>query len=154
MPGNEETVMNDYRREVGNMPRGKKTPPEVVYKVMTSWASTDNYSETARELNMAMTTVEKIVKDNKDKPEFVKLCEEKRNSFSKRAESIINKALNRLEREIDNEDKDIPVNHLTNAIGILTDKKLLVDGKPTEKIEIIGEKTLDKLAELAGYEKR
>ena len=55
---------------------------------------------------------------------------------SKKADGIINKALARLERDIENEDKDIPVNHLTTVIGTLTDKKLLLEGKPTENTKI------------------
>lgn len=136
------------------MPRGKNTPPEVVYQIMTSWAITDNVNETAKRLGIAESTVRKIVKANKDKPEFAKLCEEKRNNFSKKADGIINKALNRLERDIDDENKDIPVNHLTTVIGTLTDKKLLLEGKPTERTEIIGGDKLSKLAELAGYERK
>ena len=136
------------------MPRGKNTPPEVVYQIMASWAITDNVNETAKQLGIAESTVRKIVKANKDKPEFAKLCEEKRNNFSKKADGIINKALNRLERDIDDENKDIPVNHLTTVIGTLTDKKLLLEGKPTERTEIIGGDKLSKLAELAGYERK
>lgn len=136
------------------MPRGKNTPPEVVYQIMTSWAVTDNVNETSKQLNIAESTVRKIVKANKDKAEFAKLCEEKRNNFSKKADGIINKALNRLERDIDNEDKDIPVNHLTTVIGTLTDKKLLLEGKPTVRAEVVGDDKLSKLAELAGYERK
>ena len=136
------------------MPRGKKTPPEVIYQIMTSWAITNSFSETSRVLGIPIKTVEKIVKENKDKDEFAKLCNEMRNDFSKRASRIIDKAMDRLERDIDNEDKNIPINHLTTAIGTLFDKKALADGKPTGSIEIIGGEKLDKLAELAGYEKR
>lgn len=136
------------------MPRGKNTPPEVIYQIMTSWATTDNVNETAKQLNIAESTVRKIVKANKDKPEFAKLCDEKRYSFSKKADTIIKKALNRLERDINDDEKDIPINHLTNAIGVLTDKKLLLEGKPTTRTEIVGDDKLNKLAELAGYERK
>ena len=118
------------------MPKGKKTSPETIYKILTSWAVTNNYSETARELNMAQSTVEKIIKENKNKPEFVKLCEEKRDSFSKQASKIIDKALKRLERDIDDEEKNIPVNHLTTVIGTLYDKKALADGRSTNNIMV------------------
>lgn len=118
------------------MPRGKNTPPEVIYQIMTSWAITNNVNKTAKQLNIAESTVRKIVKENKDKPEFTKLCEEKRADFSEKADIIINKALSRLERDISNEDKDIPVNHLTTVIGTLFDKKALIDGNATEKVSI------------------
>ena len=136
------------------MPRGKNTPQEVIFQIMTSWAITNNVNETAKQLGCAESTVRKIVNDNKDKPEFAKLCEEKRNDFSKKADAIINKALDRLERDIDDEDKDIPVNHLTTVIGTLYDKKALADGKPTGITHLVGGDKLDKLAEIAGYERK
>lgn len=116
--------------------RGKKTTPEDVYKIMASWAVTENYSETAKALGMAQSTVEKIVKENKDKDEFVKVCAEKKNEFSEKASRIIDKALKRLEKEIDNADRDIPINHLTTVIGTLYDKKALCDGDATGKITV------------------
>lgn len=91
------------------MPRGKKTPPEVIYKVMTSFAVTNNYMETARELDLPVTTVKSIVDSNKDKPEFVKLRIEKKCEFSEKASEIINKGLILLERRfnraIENEEE-------------------------------------------------
>ena len=136
------------------MPRGKKTAPETIYAVMASWAVTNNVNETAKVLELSYSTVKGIVDKNKDNPEFAKLRNKKKDEFSKRADGIISKALNRLERDIDNEDKDIPVNHLTTVIGTLTDKKLLLEGKPTVRTEIIGGDKLNKLAELAGYERK
>ncbi len=118
------------------MARGKQTSPEVIYKVMVSWALTGNYSETARLLKMPQRTVEKIVKDNKDKEEFAKLCDEKRSDFAKSADRIIFKALQRLEKDIDDEEKQIPVNHLTTVIGTLFDKKALAEGNATENVKV------------------
>ena len=118
------------------MPRGKKTSPEVIYQIMTSWAVTSNVNETAKRLKMAESTVRKIVELNKDKPEFAKLCEQKREEFSKMADRLIQKAAKRLETELDNTDKDIPVNHLTTVIGTLFDKKALCDGNATENVAI------------------
>ena len=119
------------------MARGKKTSPEVIYQVMTSWATTHNYSETARELGMAMTTVEKIVKTNKDKPEFVKLCDEKKEEFADKATRIIDKALKRLEQAIENDEEYIPVNQLTTAIGTLYDKRALAKGESTNNTKVV-----------------
>ena len=136
------------------MAKGKQTEREKIYLIMSMWAVSGNYSEIARECKMPLSTVRKIVLENKDKSEYVELCNQKRNNFSKKADGIINKALNRLERDIDNEDKDIPVNHLTTVIGTLTDKKLLLEGKPTARTELVGDDKLNKLAELAGYERK
>ena len=119
------------------MPRGKNTPPEVVYEIMASWAITGNVNETAKRLGIPEPTVRKIVKNNKEKPEFTKLCEEKKADFSKKAGSIINKALERLERALDNENNCIPVNHLTTVIGTLYDKKALADGESTQNTSVI-----------------
>lgn len=83
------------------MPRGQKTDKLTIYKVMLSYITTRNYSETARQLNMPESTVEKIVKTNKDKDEFVKLCEEKRNEFVAEADKIIYKATKLLNRRLD-----------------------------------------------------
>lgn len=118
------------------MARGKKTDPETIYKVMTSWAITNNLKETARNLGMAPSSVKKIVDDNISKPEFERLCAEKRESFSKKADIIIDKALRRLERELDDEGKAIPVNHLTTVIGTMYDKKALADGTATDNVSV------------------
>ena len=119
------------------MPKGKQTSPEVVYQVMTSWATTNNYSETARELGMAESTVRKIVSDNKDKEEFAKLCDEKKEEFADKATRIIDKALRRLEKAIENDKEYIPVNQLTTAIGTLYDKRALAKGESTNNTKVI-----------------
>lgn len=172
------------------MPRGKKTPPEVVYMVMTSWVVTNNYKETARDLNLPYTTVREIVDKNKDKPEFVKLRDEKMNEFSAKATAIIQKGMTLLDRRLDRaivseEDLDLLIDEIyatdreelsqdeknrlvnkiralqlqdfkgiTTAICTIMDKKLLLDGKPTERTEVVGDTTLNKLAELAGYARK
>lgn len=118
------------------MAQGKKTSPEDIYKVMVSWAVTGSYMETARQLGMPESTVEKIVKTNRDKEEFVKLCAEKKEDFSKSATRIIEKALKRLEKELDSDEVNIPINHLTTAIGTLYDKRALAQGSATENVEI------------------
>lgn len=99
------------------MPRGKKTPPEVVYQIMTSWVITNNYKETARELDLPYMTVKSIVDKNKDKPEFVKLRNEKMSEFSSRASEIIQKGLTLLNKRLDRaiaseEDLDILIDEI------------------------------------------
>ena len=42
------------------MAKGKKTDNETIYKIMVSMFSTNNFSETGRQLGIATTTVEKI----------------------------------------------------------------------------------------------
>lgn len=99
------------------MPRGKKTPPELVYQIMTSWVITNNYKETARELDLPYMTVKSIVDKNRDKPEFVKLRNEKMNEFSSRASEIIQKGLTLLNKRLDRaiaseEDLDILIDEI------------------------------------------
>lgn len=118
------------------MAKGKKTDNETIYKVMISVFSTGNYSETARQLNMPITTVEKIYKENENKEEFVKLCKQKKDEFAEKATRIIDKALNRLENALDDKDEKIPVNNLSTVIGTLYDKRNLAEGKSTENTKL------------------
>ena len=48
------------------MPQGKKTSPEMIYKVMTSWIVTQNLRETSRNLDIPLSTVKDIVDKHKD----------------------------------------------------------------------------------------
>lgn len=84
---------------------------------MTSWVITNNYKETARELDLPYMTVKSIVDKNRDKPEFVKLRNEKMNEFSSRASEIIQKGLTLLNKRLDRaiaseEDLDILIDEI------------------------------------------
>lgn len=118
------------------MAKGKKTDNGTIYKVMLSYIVTRNYSETARQLDMPESTVRKIIDDNKDKEEFAKLCEEKRDEFVEKATRLIDKALNRLEKALDDNKERIPVNNLSTVIGTLYDKRNLSEGKATVNTDI------------------
>ncbi len=83
------------------MARGKKSSPELIYKIMASYALTQSHSETARILGVSATTVKGIVDANKDKPEFVRLQGEKKEEFAKQATEIIEKGLLLLNRRFD-----------------------------------------------------
>lgn len=83
------------------MAKGKKTDSETIYKVMLSYITTRNYSETGRQLNLPESTVRKIIDDNKDKEDFAILCEQKRDEFVEKADKIIYKATELLERRLD-----------------------------------------------------
>ncbi len=136
------------------MARGKKTSPEVIYKVMTSYAITKNYNQTAKNLGMAESTVEKIVKDNKDTDEFKKLCEQKQEEFSEKASVIIDMLLERITETVADNEKDIPLHHLTTAIGTLYDKRALSRGESTQNVDFATNFDLDKLINIAGYQKK
>ena len=136
------------------MARGKKTSPEVIYQVMTSYAITNNYNQTAKELNMSYATVKDIVQRHQNDEQFVKLQAEKREEFSDKASKLIDMLLERLESELDNEDKDIPINHITTAIGTLYDKRALAKGEMTQNINFATNFDLDKIIDIAGYTKK
>lgn len=55
--------------------RGKRTPPERICLILASWVLTNSYAETARKLNMSARTVEKLVKEYKDKKDYTEICE-------------------------------------------------------------------------------
>jgi Asp-tRNA(Asn)/Glu-tRNA(Gln) amidotransferase B subunit len=136
------------------MARGKKTSPEVVYKVMVSYAITHNNVETARQLGIPESTVRKIVEDNKKSDEFRKLCDQKKDEFAEKTSRIIDKLLARIENEVLDEEKDIPLNHLTTAMGTLYDKRALSRGETTQNIDFATNFDIGKLIDIAGYTKK
>ena len=136
------------------MARGQKTSPEQIYKVMTSYAITKNLRETSRNLGMPLGTVKDIVDKHKDLPEYQQLQTQKQEEFSEKASRIIDKLLERLENEIYNEEKDIPINHITTAIGTLYDKRALSKGEMTQNFGFATNISLDKLASISGYAKK
>lgn len=111
------------------MGRGCRRRNDDVYKIMSVYAVTNNYNETARRLNMSYTKVRSTVLANKDKEEFKKLMGKKKEEFIEKADKIIDKALEKLYNELDKD--GIAINHLSTVIGILYDKKALAKGEST-----------------------
>ena len=136
------------------MARGKKTSPEVIYKVMASYAITRNMNEVSRTLDMPYSTVKDIVDGNIDKDEFKKLREEKQDEFAEKASGIIDMLLDRITKEVSDDEKDIPLHHLTTAIGTLYDKRALSRGEMTQNLGFATNLDLDKLVDIAGYTKK
>ena len=136
------------------MARGKKTSPEVIYQVMTSYAITNNYNQTAKELNMSYATVKDIVQRNKDDEQFVKLQTEKREEFADKASIVIDKALDRLVQQLDDAERDIPTHHLSTVIGTMYDKRALAKGEMTQNVGFATNFDLDKIIDIAGYTKK
>lgn len=104
------------------MTKGKTTDRETLYKVMLSYFMTRSYAATARELDMPESTVKDLVKRNIKEKEFVELWREKKEDFATMADVMIYKAMDKLNNELDNQ-KSIPINQLTTAIGTLYDKR-------------------------------
>ena len=115
---------------------GQKTDTETIYKIMISMFSTGNFNETSRQLDIPVNTVKNIYDNNIEKEEFVKLRTKKEDEFVEKASRIIDKALNRLERSLDDKNEKIPVNNLSTVIGTLYDKKALAKGDPTANTDI------------------
>lgn len=136
------------------MARGKKTTPEDIYRVMVSYAITHNNMETSRQLGIPESTVRKIVEDNKEKEEFRKLCDEKREEFSERASAIIDGLLDRITEIVEDKEREIPLHHLTTAIGTLYDKRALSRGEMTQNLGFATNFDLDKLLDISGYTKK
>ena len=136
------------------MARGKKTSPDVIYQVMTSYAITRNMNETSRALDMPYSTVKDIIDSNIDKDEFKKLREEKESEFAEKSSRIIDLLLKRIENEVLDDERDIPLNHLTTAMGTLYDKRALSKGEMTQNLGFATNFDLDKLVDIAGYIKK
>lgn len=131
------------------MAKGKQLDSQQIYNIMNSFFATRSYAQTGRDLEVPASTVEKIVKEHLNDKEFVELWAKKREDFSTKADIIIQKAMDRLIRELDS-DKEIPVNQLTTAIGTMYDKKTLdingIDNNtPNVQINIIDNSNLEKV---------
>ena len=105
---------------------------ELKAKVRASYALTNSYNSTAKEMGISDHTVKKIINENPE--EFNKVSKEKKKEFADRATTIIDKAMNKLEKLIDNE--DVAANHLTTVIGTLYDKRALAKGESTNNESI------------------
>lgn len=88
--------------------RGKKTSPEVIYQVMALWFTNYNMRETARTLNMPLTTVKEIVDKHKNAEQFEELRTQTEKAFAQKTTEIIEKGLlllnKRLNRAIEHEE--------------------------------------------------
>ena len=113
------------------MAQGQKTDIKTIYKVLALYCVIGSYAEVGRQLNIPPTTVEKLVKENKDKPEFVELCVEKKKTLSNDFNEIIDLAVKRIKQELIEEEK-IPLNHLSTVIGTIYDKNRLENNESTE----------------------
>ena len=83
------------------MARGKKTSPDVIYQVMALWFTNYNMRETARILDMPLSTVKGIVDEHKNTKEFEELRTQKQKEFADKATEIIEKGLLILNRRLD-----------------------------------------------------
>jgi len=127
------------------MTAGKRTAPDRVYQIMLSYFNTGNFNETSRLLKIPVMTVWDTYKKNCDKPEFIELRKMRNQEFVGNASRIIDKAMNRLEKQIEDTDTPIPANQLSTVIGTLYDKQALASGNPTSNTSVTIEDVLKRV---------
>ena len=121
-----------------------------IENVIANWWVTGKYSETSRQLNIPESSVRRIILDNKDSTFFKEIELEKRIEFNTKASKIIDKAMVRLDKELDN-DKPIPINNLSVVIGTLHDKinnvgsEIKVVGTPDIEVKVVDNSNLEKV---------
>ncbi len=125
------------------MPRGVKTNKQKEYDVMVSYALTNSYNATANETGVSKDTVKDIIIRNED--EFRKIQQEKKEDFVNRANRIIDKMTNLLDRRVTRAlDKEDELDKIIDFIWTIDEKS--EDKKITykEKNELI--KKLNKIS--------
>lgn len=92
------------------MPRGIKTDNKKVQEIIASYALTNSYNKTAKDVKVSPNTVKNVIKKQKEtnSEEFAKVCEEKKELFQDKANKIINKSLMLLDKRFNKalEDED------------------------------------------------
>ena len=81
------------------MAKGVKTDNKTKAKIRASYALTNSYNATANELNKSPHTIKKVIEEEPE--EFAKICIQKKESFAEQAQSIIDKAMELLQRRYD-----------------------------------------------------
>lgn len=127
------------------MARGVTTDAQTIYNIMNSYFETRSYAQTGRDLGVPDSTVEKLVKEHIKDKEFVELWAKKKEDFATKADMLIYKAMDRLNKELDSQDK-ISVNNLSTVIGTLYDKRTIANngGTPNVEIKIVDNSNLEK----------
>ena len=127
------------------MARGVTTDAQTIYNIMNSYFETRSYAQTGRDLGVPDSTVEKLVKEHIKDKEFVELWAKKMEDFATKADMLIYKAMDRLNKELDSQDK-ISVNNLSTVIGTLYDKRTIANngGTPNVEIKIVDNSNLEK----------
>lgn len=131
------------------MPRGKTTDTQTIYNIMASYFETRSFAQTSRDLDIPISTIEKLVKEHINDKEYVELWNRKKEDFVNKVDVVIYQAIDRLTKEMDKQD-NIPINQLTTAIGTLYDKKMMAQAgvmgndTPSVQINIVNNEDLEK----------
>lgn len=101
-------------------------------------ANNGNVNRTAKQLHIAESTLRSWTNGRGTNSDVAVLHEVKKGELADRLEEIAHRILNTLPDKL----KDANVQQLATALGIVLDKKQLLEGKPTERTETI-DTTLD-----------
>ena len=127
------------------MPRGVKTPKPKEYDIMVSYAITNSYRATARDMGVTDCCVKDVIERNYD--EFLRIQAEKKEDFLSRSNRIIDKMTNLLDRRVtralETEDEiDKPIDFIWDIDENAEDK----DEKMTYKEKVSLVKRLGKIS--------
>lgn len=118
------------------MARGQRSyGDEIKERAYYLYAACGNAAEVARHLGVPYTTVDQWLKKMPDKDGFEALRKIKKAEFIEKSSEIMDLALARLKERLEN-DKPVPVNHLSTVIGTLYDKQALAAGEATENTKV------------------
>ena len=128
------------------MARGVKTDNKTKAKIMTSYALTNSYNATAKELKISDSTVKKIIEENKE--EFGKIREQKKELFQDKANVIIDKALELLKRRYDTAlENEAELDEMISII-MSADKEKMDYQEKLNVVKKIGKLQLNSLSEI------
>lgn len=116
-----------------------KLQPEDIAEIMTEYLldrSTPNVERLTKKYNISRSRFYQVVRDKRNKDLLEESIKKNKQNFTKKCDVIINKALKRLNNELDNPNAEININQLTTALGILYDKSRLEDGLSTANQEL------------------
>ena len=85
------------------MAKGVKTNNEKIAEIISSYALTNSYNATAKEVGVSNNTVKRIIQSQKknNPEELAKVVNEKKELFQDKANRIIDKSLELIEKRID-----------------------------------------------------
>jgi predicted ATP-grasp superfamily ATP-dependent carboligase len=142
--------MEDTIEEVqDNKTTYHKYNAQEIMNIMCVYFDTRSYLDTSRILGYPKSSVQYIVERHIEDDDFVKIRLKKEEEFVQKANHLIFKAINKLNKELD-EQEHIPINQLTTAIGTLYDKKTIAqtgimgNDTPSVQINIVNNEDLEK----------
>lgn len=94
----------------------------------------ENIEDLCNRYNVSKQTIYNIIRDKKNQTQLNEYITESRNNFTKKASILIDKAIDRLNDKI--EDNDVNTKDLVTTIGVLYDKNRLENNQSTSNNSI------------------